>query len=101
MSIEISVLAKCDLSKNIFSPRKIRYALPAYLITWKRTIDLAIIKERPSAARRVCIKLPVAIPNAEMMPAFFPLPMLLVKMTILSFPGVKFNKIPVNKNVSK
>lgn len=59
------------------------------------------MSESPNAANKVWPMQPVPIPNADIIPAFLPCAMLLDKIKIVSFPGVRFNKIPVSKNVSK
>lgn len=74
---------------------------PANLIILKSSIDSEMIRDRPNAANNVCKMEPVVIPSTEYIPAFLPWEMLFVNINMVSLPGLRFNRIPAIRNVSK
>ena len=83
------------------TPRYTRYAAPQNLIAVNAVVDVARTSDNPVAAAKVCIRLPVEIPRAEIIPALTPRLILRPKIYIVSVPGVRFNRMPESKKAQK
>jgi hypothetical protein len=74
---------------------------PSILMKLNTNTDFVSISDKPKATKKVWIKEPLIIPKTEYTPAFLPCEILLPTMYMVSAPGIRFNKIPANKNISK
>ena len=85
---------KIDESENMaLTPIKTRYTAPISFIMLNATDDVARTAERPKAARRVWMSIPVQMPNAEAIPFRLPPTAERLKTYITSDPGVRFKRM--------
>ena len=96
-----SSLSSCLPLRRKPTPIHIKYPAPAYFTILKANEDVAKIADKPRAANDVWINTPDIMPKTEIIPAFLPWAMPRPRMNIVSWPGVRFNKIHETKNKEK